>query len=46
LPEQRVIDGNVGNLAKLAHEANINGPSIVVIGEVVALRQGRSSKPD
>lgn len=46
LPEQRVIDGNVGNLAKLAHEANIDGPSIVVVGEVVALRYGRSSKSD
>lgn len=38
LPEQRIIDGTVGTLAKLATDAEISGPSVVVIGEVVALR--------
>ncbi len=38
LPAQRIIDGNVGNLAQLATEAQITGPCVVIIGEVVGLR--------
>ena len=37
LPEQRVLFGNVSNLAELAEQAQINGPSVVIIGDVVAL---------
>ena len=37
--EQRVITGNVGNLAKKVEKAKFNGPAIIIIGSVVKLRQ-------
>ena len=38
-PEQRVIVGTVVTLADAAHEAQISGPSVVIIGDVVAKRK-------
>jgi len=38
LAEQRVIVGNVANLASLARDARVDGPSVVIIGNVVALK--------
>ena len=38
-PEQRVIVGTVATLADAAHEAQISGPSVVIIGDVVAKRK-------
>ena len=38
LPEQRVLQGSVGNLADIASKAKVTGPSVVIIGEVVGLR--------
>ncbi len=43
LPEQRVIYGTVADLAAKAEAAKITGPSIVIIGEVVALADGYES---
>ncbi|XOV81794.1 MAG: siroheme synthase CysG [bacterium] len=39
LPDQRVIMGTVATLADAAHEAQISGPSVVIIGDVVAKRR-------
>ncbi len=38
-PEQRVIVGSVATLASQAEEAQISGPSVVIIGDVVAKRK-------
>jgi uroporphyrin-III C-methyltransferase / precorrin-2 dehydrogenase / sirohydrochlorin ferrochelatase len=38
LPEQRVIQGTVGDLAERAMAAAVTGPSTTIIGNVVALR--------
>lgn len=38
LPEQRVIVGDVSTLVGLAEDAGVDGPSVVIIGEVVGLR--------
>lgn len=35
LPEQRSVIGNVGNIAKLAREQNIDSPAVIIIGKVV-----------
>ena len=37
--EQRVITGNIGNLAKKVEKAEFSGPAIIIIGSVVKLRQ-------
>ncbi len=36
---QRVIDGTLETIAKQVEDANISGPSILIIGEVVGLRR-------
>jgi len=38
LPEQRVLVGTVKTLVGLAREANVQGPSVAIVGEVVAKR--------
>jgi uroporphyrinogen III methyltransferase/synthase len=38
LPTQRVIEGTVGTIVKLAQAANVQSPALFVIGEVVSLR--------
>ncbi|HYH80211.1 MAG TPA: bifunctional uroporphyrinogen-III C-methyltransferase/uroporphyrinogen-III synthase, partial [Longimicrobium sp.] len=38
-PRQRTVTGTLATLPALAHEANLGAPSIVVVGEVVALRE-------
>jgi siroheme synthase len=37
LPEQKVVSGTVGTIAELATEAGVDGPSVVIVGDVVAL---------
>jgi len=37
-PEQRVVTGSISNIAELAKEKNISPPAILVIGDVVSLR--------
>lgn len=37
-PEQRTVVGNLGNIAEVVRQNNIRPPSLVVIGEVVTLR--------
>jgi len=47
-PRQRVVSGTLRTLPELAAEAGIGAPSIVVVGEVVALRDRlawRETKP-
>lgn len=39
LPEQRVIQGTVASLAEQVSIADLNGPTITFVGEVVALRR-------
>jgi uroporphyrin-III C-methyltransferase / precorrin-2 dehydrogenase / sirohydrochlorin ferrochelatase len=38
-PEQRVLTGTIGDLPTLADAAGIGTPAVVVVGEVVALRE-------
>ena len=38
-PEQRTLVGNLANIAGLAQEANFKNPAIIVVGEVVKLRE-------
>ena len=38
LPEQREVEGTVATLAQRVAEAEVNGPTIVIIGEVVRYR--------
>lgn len=38
-PEQRVIEGNVTNLAELSEAGQVQSPATIVIGDVVRLRQ-------
>ncbi|HEY7535186.1 MAG TPA: uroporphyrinogen-III C-methyltransferase [Thermodesulfobacteriota bacterium] len=38
LPKQRTVTGTIGNLGKLAKEKDIRPPAIIVVGEVVNLR--------
>ena len=35
LPEQRIVQGNVTNLAERVEKAGIVGPTTIIIGEVV-----------
>ncbi len=37
LPEQRVIRGTISDLADLAEAAGVTGPSVAIVGDVVAL---------
>lgn len=37
-PGQRVVTGTLGDLADRAHEAGIGTPAVVIVGEVVTLR--------
>ena len=39
LPNQRVITGTIGDLPMRAREAQVEGPSTVIVGEVVGVRQ-------
>lgn len=39
LPSQRVLEGTVETLAEMAAAAGINGPSTVIVGEVVRYRE-------
>jgi uroporphyrinogen III methyltransferase / synthase len=41
-PEQRTIEGTLGDIAELAHVAGLSSPSIVIVGEVVGLRRSMS----
>jgi len=38
-PEQKVVTGTISEIAKLAKDHNISPPAILVIGEVVSLRE-------
>ena len=40
LPEQRIIEGTLSTIAEQVTQASINGPSIMIIGDVVGLRAG------
>lgn len=39
LPSQRVIEGSVATLADAVSQTNVHGPTIIIIGRVVALRR-------
>ncbi len=39
LPSQRVVEAPLGELARRAREENVGAPSVVVVGEVVGLRE-------
>lgn len=39
LPQQRVVTGSLADIAGLAREAEINGPTVVIVGDVVGLYQ-------
>lgn len=39
MPEQRVVTGQLGNIAGLAEKSKIAPPAIIVVGEVVKLRK-------
>jgi uroporphyrin-III C-methyltransferase/precorrin-2 dehydrogenase/sirohydrochlorin ferrochelatase len=38
LPEQRVVEGTLANLARLAESAGVKPPALLIVGEVVRLR--------
>src|SRR5690606_25030286 len=38
-PEQRTVEGTLETIAELAKSAGLSSPSIVIVGEVVALRR-------
>ncbi len=38
-PEQRVVTGRLDDIVRLAAEAGLKNPSIIIVGEVVALRE-------
>lgn len=38
-PEQRTVVGNLGNIASKAKEEGFSNPSIIIVGEVVSLRE-------
>ncbi len=38
-PEQRVVAGTLADIADLASEAGLSNPAVIVIGEVVSLRE-------
>jgi uroporphyrin-III C-methyltransferase/precorrin-2 dehydrogenase/sirohydrochlorin ferrochelatase len=40
LENQSVVAGTIGDLAMRVHAAEISGPTITIVGEVVALRRG------
>ena len=37
-PQQRVLVGDIGSLAKLAEQNNIKPPSLIMVGDVIALQ--------
>ncbi len=37
-PDQRIVTGTISNLAAKVHEAEFEGPSMIIIGSVVTLR--------
>ncbi len=39
LPEQRVIVGKLSNIVEIAEEENVKAPSVIVIGDVVRVRE-------
>lgn len=38
-PRQRTVEGKLGTIADLAHQAELSSPAIIIVGEVVALRE-------
>jgi uroporphyrin-III C-methyltransferase/precorrin-2 dehydrogenase/sirohydrochlorin ferrochelatase len=44
-PNQRVVVGTLGTLAAKAHAAELSGPSIIIIGTVVTLRDTLDWRP-
>jgi siroheme synthase len=38
-PNQRVVVATVANLAKAARDAGLRGPTIIIVGSVVTLRE-------
>jgi uroporphyrin-III C-methyltransferase/precorrin-2 dehydrogenase/sirohydrochlorin ferrochelatase len=41
LPEQRVVEGTVADLAEKVRSSDVKGPTTVIVGEVVRYRSGR-----
>jgi uroporphyrin-III C-methyltransferase/precorrin-2 dehydrogenase/sirohydrochlorin ferrochelatase len=39
LPEQRVVEGTLATLPQLAQEAAVRPPALLIVGEVVRLRE-------
>jgi uroporphyrin-III C-methyltransferase / precorrin-2 dehydrogenase / sirohydrochlorin ferrochelatase len=44
-PNQRVVVGTLGTLAAKAHAAELSGPSIIIVGTVVTLRDALDWRP-
>ncbi len=44
LPEQRVLMGNIENIAEVAVANEVDGPTVVIIGEVVGLGFGAEAR--
>ena len=38
-PQQRSVDGTLGNIVELAEAEDFKAPSVIVVGDVVAYRQ-------
>jgi uroporphyrin-III C-methyltransferase len=45
LPQQRVVAGTLGTIARLVREAALEAPAILVVGEVVRLREILNAAP-
>ncbi len=44
-PDQRVLTGTLGGLEALVREAAVEGPAMIILGEVAALAAGRPATP-
>lgn len=40
LPDQRVVEGTLGDIGRRVRQARLPGPALIVVGEVVRLRAG------